>query len=155
MGGTKRYPSSRLCEHARMTAYRRNFVAGGSFFFTVNLVERRLRLLTGHVDQLRTAFREVRRRHPFTIDAMVVLPDHLHTVWTMPEGDADLPRVGGSSNRRFRVASRPANGFPTAVPARANAASGSGAIGSIPFATRAISCVTSITSTSTPSNMGS
>jgi putative transposase len=73
-----------------MTGYRRNFVAGGSFFFTVNLAERRLRLLTGHVDQLRTAFREVRRRHPFTIDAMVVLPDHLHTVWTMPEGDADF-----------------------------------------------------------------
>jgi putative transposase len=52
--------------------------------------ERRLRLLTGHVDQLRTAFRKVQRRHPFTIDAMVVLPDHLHTVWTMPEGDADF-----------------------------------------------------------------
>src|ERR1700723_2400793 len=51
-----------------MTGYRRNFVAGGSFF-TVNLAERRLRLLTGHIDQLRTAFREVRRRHPFTIDA--------------------------------------------------------------------------------------
>jgi putative transposase len=73
-----------------MTGYRRNFVAGGSFFFTVNLAEQQLQLLTGHVDQLRTAFREVRRRHPFTIDAMVVLPDHLHTVWTMPEGDADF-----------------------------------------------------------------
>ena len=57
-----------------MTGYRRNFVAGGSFFFTVNLAERQLQLLTGHVDQLRTAFREVRRRHPFTIDAIVVLP---------------------------------------------------------------------------------
>jgi putative transposase len=73
-----------------MTAYRRNFVPGGSFFFTVNLADRRSSLLTTHIDRLRTAFRETRRRHPFTIDAIVVLPDHLHTVWTMPEGDADF-----------------------------------------------------------------
>ena len=73
-----------------MTDYRRNFIASGSFFFTVNLAERRLRLLTEHIDELRTAFREVRRRHPFTIDAMVVLPDHLHAAWTLPEGDADF-----------------------------------------------------------------
>lgn len=73
-----------------MTGYRRNFIPGGSFFFTVNLADRRLRLLTEHVDELRAAFREVRQRHPFTIDAIVVLPDHLHAVWTLPEGDADF-----------------------------------------------------------------
>ena len=73
-----------------MTDYRRNFIAGGSFFFTVNLAERRLRLLTEHIDELRNAFRETRRHHPFTIAAMVVLPDHLHTIWTLPEGDADF-----------------------------------------------------------------
>jgi putative transposase len=73
-----------------MTDYRRNFVAGGSFFFTVNLAERRLRLLTDHIDELRLAFSETRQHHPFTIDAMVVLPDHLHTMWTMPDGDADF-----------------------------------------------------------------
>src|SRR6266516_3000605 len=73
-----------------MTNYRRNLTAGGSFFFTVNLAERRLRLLTQHIDELRTAFRETRRHHPFAIDAMVVLPDHLHTIWTLPEGDADF-----------------------------------------------------------------
>ena len=71
-----------------MTGYRRNFIAGGSFFFTVNLAERRLQLLTEHVDELRNAFRKVRQRHPFTIDAMIVLPDHLHAVWTLPDGDA-------------------------------------------------------------------
>jgi putative transposase len=65
-----------------MTDYRCNFIAGGSFFFTVNLAERRLRLLTEHIDELRNAFRETRRHHPFTIAAMVVLPDHLHTIWT-------------------------------------------------------------------------
>ena len=73
-----------------MTDYRRNFVAGGSFFFTVNLAERRLSLLTQHIDELRGAFRVTRRHHPFTIDAIAVLPDHLHAVWTLPEDDADF-----------------------------------------------------------------
>jgi putative transposase len=72
-----------------MTGYRRNFIPGGCFFFTVNLAERPLRLLTEHIDELRNAFRKVRRQHPFTIDAMVVLPDHLRSVWSLPEGDAD------------------------------------------------------------------
>src|ERR1700694_3078633 len=78
------------CQHARMTGYRRNFIAGGSFFFTVNLAERRLHLLTEHIDELRDAFRKVRQRPPFTIDALGVLPDHLHAAWTLPEGDADF-----------------------------------------------------------------
>jgi putative transposase len=72
-----------------MTSYRRSFVAGGSYFFTVNLAERRLRLLVEHVDTLRSAFRQVRARHPFTVEAIVILPDHLHSVWTLPEGDTD------------------------------------------------------------------
>ena len=73
-----------------MTNYRRNFLAGGSFFFTVNLADRRLRLLTEHVHLLRQSFRDVRRCHPFTIEAIVILPDHLHAIWTLPEGDADF-----------------------------------------------------------------
>jgi putative transposase len=73
-----------------MTNYRRNFFRGGSYFFTVNLAERRLRLLTEHADLLRAAFRYTRQRHPFTVEAIVVLPDHLHAVWTLPEGDADF-----------------------------------------------------------------
>jgi len=73
-----------------MTSYRRNFIAGGSFFFTVNLAERRRRLLTDHIAELRAAFRRTRQDHPFTTDAMVVLPDHLHVVWTLPQDDADF-----------------------------------------------------------------
>jgi putative transposase len=73
-----------------MTNYRRNFVPGGSYFFTVNLAERRLRLLTQHIDLLRHSFRYARARHPFTIEAIVVLPDHLHAIWTLPEEDADF-----------------------------------------------------------------
>jgi putative transposase len=79
-----------LAQDVAMTDYRRNFIPGGSFFFTVNLADRRLRLLTEHVDGLRNAFRETRQHRPFAIDAMVVLPDHLHTVWTLPGGDADF-----------------------------------------------------------------
>ena len=73
-----------------MANYRRNFIPGASYFFTVNLADRRLRLLTEHIGSLRTAFREVRARHPFTIDAIVILPDHLHAIWTLPEADADF-----------------------------------------------------------------
>ncbi len=49
-----------------------------------------MRLLTDNADVLRKAFRYARQRYPFTIDAIVVLPDHLHTIWTLPEGDADF-----------------------------------------------------------------
>ena len=73
-----------------MTSYRRNFVPGGSFFFTVNLADRKLALLTAHIELLREAFRKTRQRHPFTVDAIVILPDHIHAIWTMPEGDADF-----------------------------------------------------------------
>src|ERR1043165_1121325 len=74
-----------------MPNYRRAFVAGGCWFFTVNLFDRRRHLLTENIQALRAATRLTQTRHPFTIDAMVVLPDHLHAVWTLPEGDADFP----------------------------------------------------------------
>lgn len=70
--------------------YRRADVKGGTYFFTVNLLERHRTLLVDHVDALREVIREVKVRHPFQIDAMVILPDHLHALWTMPEGDADF-----------------------------------------------------------------
>ena len=70
-----------------MPNYRRAFVPGGCWFFTVNLLDRRRRLLTEHIDALRAATRLTQTRHPFTIDAMVVLPDHIHAVWTLPPDD--------------------------------------------------------------------
>jgi putative transposase len=75
---------------AAMPNYCRAFVPGGCWFFTVNLLDRRRRLLTDHIDALREARRLTQTRHPFTIDAMVVLPDHIHAVWTLPPGDADF-----------------------------------------------------------------
>ena len=58
--------------------------------FTVALLERRRHLLTENIDVLREAFRAVRKERPFCIDAIVVLPEHLHCIWTLPEGDADF-----------------------------------------------------------------
>ena len=71
--------------------YRRSIVAGGTYFFTVNLADRSQDWLVKNVDVLRDAFRAVRARHPFDIMAMVVLPDHLHAVWRLPPDDADYP----------------------------------------------------------------
>jgi putative transposase len=74
-----------------MPDYRRHFVAGGTWFFTVNLADRSQALLTQHIGLLRDVVRQVRSRHSFLIDAMVVLPDHLHALWTLPQDDSDYP----------------------------------------------------------------
>ena len=73
-----------------MPNYRRAFVPGGCWFFTLNLLERRKTLLVDHIDTLRQAVANTRENHPFTIDAFVVLPDHLHAVWTLPPDDHDF-----------------------------------------------------------------
>jgi len=73
-----------------MSNYRRAFVPGGCWFFTVNLLERRNTLLVDHIDILRDVLERTRGRYPFTIDAVVVLPDHIHAIWTLPREDADF-----------------------------------------------------------------
>lgn len=72
-----------------MVNYRRNRIAGGTYFFTVTLRDRRTAFLTTHIDALRLVFRDTRRTKLFQIEAIVVLPDHLHTIWCLPAGDAD------------------------------------------------------------------
>lgn len=74
-----------------MPNYRRPFVPGSRIFFTVALAHRGSRMLVDHVDLLRGVVRETRVERPFAINAWVVLPDHMHCVWTLPEGDADYP----------------------------------------------------------------
>jgi len=69
--------------------YRRCRQPGGTFFFTVNLADRASRLLVERVDTLRASVRLVKQRHAFDIVGWVVLPDHLHAVWTLPEGEHD------------------------------------------------------------------
>jgi putative transposase len=72
-----------------MTQYRRIRILGATWFFTVNLTERKgNRLLIDQIDRLRTAFSTVRAKCPFRIDAIAVLPDHLHCILTLPPGDS-------------------------------------------------------------------
>ena len=77
--------------NACMPDYRRNRIPGATYFFTVNLRDRRSDLLVKNIEALRDAVRDVRQVLPFHIDAWVVLPDHMHSLWTLPEGDSDFP----------------------------------------------------------------
>ncbi len=97
-----------------MMRYRRYFVEGGTYFFTVNLLERDKRLLVDHIDVLREAVRWVKQRYPFEIDAWVVLPDHLHAVLTLPEGDCDYSKRWREIKKRFSKA-LPATEYLSAV----------------------------------------
>lgn len=74
-----------------MRTYTRAFTPGGTFFFTVNLDDRSGSLLTDHIVELRESVKKVSETHPFHIDAMVVLPEHIHAIWTLPPGDTDYP----------------------------------------------------------------
>jgi putative transposase len=70
--------------------YRRALVPGGTWFFTANLLNRRSALLIEEIDAFRQATRRTRARYPFRIDARVVLPEHVHAVWTLPSGDTNF-----------------------------------------------------------------
>ncbi|MDT3751262.1 MULTISPECIES: REP-associated tyrosine transposase [Citrobacter] len=72
-----------------MSNYRRHRVPGGTWFFTVNLWDRQSHLLIDRIDLLREVVQRVRRQHGFHIDAWVILPEHMHCIWTLPEGDDD------------------------------------------------------------------
>ena len=72
-----------------MPRYLRPRLPGLPIFFTIMLAQRGGTFLTDHVGLLRVAVAQTRAERPFGIAAWVVLPDHLHCIWTLPEGDAD------------------------------------------------------------------
>ena len=73
-----------------MTNYRRLYVNGAAWFFTVNLAQRNNNsLLIDEIELLRQSFRYVKERHPFVINAIVIMPEHLHCIWTLPDGDTN------------------------------------------------------------------
>ena len=74
---------------------------GGTYFFTVNLADRSSTLPVDAIDILRDAMRLVQRQHPFHIDAIVILPDHLHTIWMWPSDDADFAKRWGLIKASF------------------------------------------------------
>ena len=73
-----------------MSEYRRYYIKGGTWFFTVNLRNRRSQLLTTQYQTLRNAIIKVKQARPFEINAWVVLPEHMHCIWTLPESDDDF-----------------------------------------------------------------
>lgn len=75
-----------------MRTYKRVKIKGGCYFFTVNTAERQGNdLLVRHIEELREAFRLTQRDHPFKMEAVVIMPDHLHCLWQLPPGDDDFP----------------------------------------------------------------
>ena len=84
-----------------MSPYRRSLTIGGTIFFTVTLADRSSRLPVDHIDRLHHALATTPSRRPFLAVAIRVPPNHLHAVWQLPEGDADLRQRWESIKRLF------------------------------------------------------
>src|ERR1700676_1645170 len=136
-----------------MVLYRRNFLPGGTFFFTVTLDDRRSSALVDHVALLRAAFRKARAVQPFAIDAIVVLPDHLHAIMTLPPAIQIFPTDGDGSRVPLREVSR-RRACRSRATIGVNMRFGKSASGSTPCATSAISNAVPTTFISTRSNIG-
>ncbi len=95
-----------------MSCYIRPNVTGARVFFTVGLARRGSWLLVDEVDRLREAVRVTRAERPFGVDAFVVLPDHIHAVWTVPPGDRDYGTRWGAIKARFSMSIRRAGFTP-------------------------------------------
>ena len=85
-----------------MPEYRRIYIEGGTYFFTVATYNRcpiltypQARIL------LHDAWTEVQTRYPYTIDAICLLPDHIHCIWTLPDGDSNYSLRWGEIKRLF------------------------------------------------------
>jgi putative transposase len=98
-----------------MNDYRHNRVPGGTFFFTVRLIERGSTLLTDHFSAFGEAMRQARAKRPFHVDAWVVLPDHAHAIWTLPPGDHDCASRWRAVKIAFSKALRKATAAPDSV----------------------------------------
>ena len=118
-----------------MVAYRRYYIKGGTWFFTVNLKDRRSMHLTENIELLRYSVAVVKQHRPFIIDAWVVLPEHLHCIWTLPHNDDDFSSrwrdIKGCFTRTLK-----------------RHPSGNLAFGSMPYAMKMITADTLITSIS-------
>jgi putative transposase len=84
-----------------MSRYRRPTIEGGMFFFTVVLADRSSQLLVQHIEHLRQVYRAVQERLPFETNAICILPDHLHAIWTLPPAMPILRHAGGKSKAVF------------------------------------------------------
>jgi putative transposase len=85
-----------------MPDYRRYLVPGATYFFTVVTDGREPILCADFARQLlSSAIAECRKRLPFQVPAIVLLPEHIHTIWTLPEGDSDYSKRWGVIKKAF------------------------------------------------------
>jgi len=84
-----------------MPCYIRTKIEGGVFFFTVTLADWSSDLLIRHIDRLRRVYAAVQQRYPFETIAICILPDHMHAVWSLPQGDANFPLRWNQIKRSF------------------------------------------------------
>ena len=75
--------------------YSRTLISGATYFFTVNLDNRKNTLLVDHIDKLKLSFKKVKENHPFDIEGIVILPDHLHMLMTLPPNDSNYSQRWG------------------------------------------------------------
>jgi REP element-mobilizing transposase RayT len=132
-----------------MPDYRRAWHPGGTYFFTVNLLQRHGNdLLTRHIDVLRKVVNSVRLRHPFVIHGWVVLPDHLHCVIELPPQDTDFATRWRLIKMEFSKTLPAPSVYRRCAPDAENGLSGSGGIGNTWSGTRRIFGLTWIMCTS-------
>lgn len=72
--------------------YKRSDIKGGTYFFTVNLIDRKSTLLIDQINHLKAAINNVKQNHPFKINAMVTFPEHIHAIWTLPPDDSNYAK---------------------------------------------------------------
>ena len=86
-----------------MSDYRRTKIKGGTYFFTVNLQDRTQTWLIDYIDVLRSSVAQVKNKQPFMIHAWVVLPDHMHAIWTLPKGDDNYSGRWREIKKQFKI----------------------------------------------------
>ena len=96
-----------------MSRYARPRLTGVPIFFTVRLAARGSDLLARQIEALRLAVRSTRAERPFAINAWVVLPDHMHCIWTLPDGDTDYSTRMAAIKARFTMTVRRSGLTPT------------------------------------------
>lgn len=102
-----------MAQTAAMSRYARPRLTCVPIFFTVALAARGSDLLAHHIEALRQAVRSTRAERPFAINAWVVLPDHMHCIWTLPDGDTDYSTRMAAIKARFTMTLRRSGFTPT------------------------------------------
>ena len=136
------------CHNPVMSRYRRPIIEGGVFFFTLALMDRSSELLVQHIERFREVYRAVQLRLPFETNAICILPDHLHAIWTLPPRDIDFASRWSQIKSGFSRGLAPARLRSRSQLRRRETGIGSDGFGSTQSEMTRTSSVTSITSTS-------